>query len=190
MIKSIKNFGEILKDDIKNLNSLIINNKEYNKRLKSWINPMDNINAELLYRLTRDGGKVSKFHELCDNKGATLTLFLTRDGNIGGIYTPLSWDTTSEYKCDTDTFMFNLNKNEKYIKEPTYERSIWCKDYFGPWTINFGFNETMNKIEHRGVRILKAYERGIEILPNNSEENKIFNVKEVEIFKISIKNNK
>ena len=190
MIKSIKNFGEILKDDIKNLNSLIINNKEYNKRLKSWINPMDNINAELLYRLTRDGEKVSKFHELCDDKGATLTLFLTRDGNIGGIYTPLSWDTTSEYKCDIDTFMFNLNKNEKYIKESNYERLIWCKDHFGPWTINFGFDETMNKIEHSGVRILKAYERGIEILPNNSEENKIFNVKEVEIFKISIKNNK
>ena len=197
MIKIIKNFGQILKKEnekfyIKNLNSLIINNnKKYNQILKYWINPNDIIKADLLYRLTRDGEKVSKFHELCDNKGPTLILFSTNDGNIGGIYTPLSWDTTSEYKCDTDTFMFNLNKNEKYIRnKENLERSIWCTDYFGPWTINFGFNQTMKQIEHRGINIVKAYQNGADILPNNSEEKKFFDVNEVEIYEISINNNK
>ena len=64
--------------------------------LKSWIDKNNKVEVELLYRLSRDGDKISKFHELCDNKGSTLTLFNTSDGNIGGIYAKLSWDKTSK----------------------------------------------------------------------------------------------
>ena len=56
----------------------------------------------------------SKFHELCDDKGPTLTLFNVENGNKGGIFTPLTWETNTIYKYDESTFMFNLNKNEKY----------------------------------------------------------------------------
>ena len=77
-------------------NSLIINNNiEYYKLIKNWINPDKKIEGELLYRLSRDGDQISTFHSLCDNKGATLTLFETKEGNKGGIYTPLSWDSNS-----------------------------------------------------------------------------------------------
>ena len=191
IINDIKSFGQIIKKEnsknyISNLNSLIINeNKNYNKLLKSWINNNKIINAELLYRLTRDGDKVSKFHELCDNQGSTLTLFCASDGNVGGIYTPMSWDTTSREKCDTETFMFNLNKTEKY-NHIGNKTSIWCIDYFGPWTDCFGFDNTMKKIEHRGIIVNTAYERGAEILPNNTEKTVYFDINEVEIYKISI----
>jgi len=100
---------------INNLDSKILNgNEKYNETLKNWINPSKKIRAELLYRLSENGNKFSTFHELCDNKGPTLTLFHVNDGNIVGIYTPLSWDSTSEWKEDMDTFIFNLNKNQKY----------------------------------------------------------------------------
>ena len=79
---------------ITNLDSKIINeNKDYNEILKNWINPSRKIKAELLYRLSENGDDKSTFHELCDNKGPTLTLFHVNDGNIIGIYTPLSWDS-------------------------------------------------------------------------------------------------
>ena len=118
IIKGIKNFGEIINDYICNLDkSLIIkNNKEYNKALKEWINPSKNIEAQLLYRFSRDGENISKFHELCDNKGATLTLFKVEKDSIAGIFTPLSWDINTFKKYDIETFMFNLNKKEKYNK--------------------------------------------------------------------------
>ena len=192
IINNIKGFGSIIKEEIEklyinNLNSLIINdNKKYNKILKSWINENKIIEAELLYRLSRDGEKISKFHELCDNKGPTLTLFRITDGNIGGIYTSLSWDTVSEKKYDKETFMFNLNKEEKY-KNKDNHISIWCSKESGPWTSYFGFIETMKKIEHRGISINKSYERGSEILPNDSEDKKFFDVLEVEVYKILIK---
>ena len=71
MKEQINNLINIIKDSetiISGLkNSLIINNNiEYNILIKSWINPYIRIEEELLYRLSRDGDEVSKFHELCD----------------------------------------------------------------------------------------------------------------------------
>ena len=193
IIKDIQHFGGISKKVteklfINNLDSLIINhNKKYNKILKSWINPDNIIEAELLYRLTRDGDTFSKFHELCDDKGSTLTIFNVNDENIGGIYTPLSWNPSKEEKYDRETFMFNLSKGTKY-KNIHKKISIFCTKSSGPWTYDFGFNKSMNKIEHRGINIDNSYEKGSEILPNNSNEIKFFDAKEVEIYKISLIN--
>ena len=175
--------------EISNLNSLIINdNKDYNKLLKNWINPNKKIKAELLYRYSRDGDQISKFHQLCDNKGPTLTLFYTNDENKGGIYTPLSWDTnTSGFKNDIESFMFNLNKNQKY-KKLKKENSIWCGNDFGPWSYAFGFQSAnqMKKIEHRGSCIDEYYEKGSQILSNNTNNYTYFNIIEVEVYKIII----
>ena len=40
--------------------------------------------SELLYRMSRDGIEYSTFHNLCDNKGATITLIKLEDGKIKG----------------------------------------------------------------------------------------------------------
>ena len=104
---------------INHLDSKIINeNEKCNEILKYWINPSKKIKAELLYRLSENGDKISTFHELCDNKGPTLALFHVNDGNIVGIYTPLSWESPffNYTKDDLDTFIFNLNKNKKFKK--------------------------------------------------------------------------
>ena len=173
---------------ILNMNSSIINdNKNYIKMLKNWINPNKKIETQLLYRLSRDGDQISKFHELCDDKGPTLTLFKVDDGNIGGIYTPLSWDNHTTWKNDMESFMFNLNKNKKY-KKIRNDCSIWANFDFGPWSYSFGFqgNNQMKKIEHRGNCINDYYENGSEILSNNSSGYKFFNVIDVEVFKINI----
>ena len=118
--------------------SKIINGKEkYSDCLKNWINPSKKIKAELLYRLSRDGVDKSTFHKLCDNKGPTLTLFHVNDGNIVGIYTPLSWDSISYWKNDMDTFIFNLNKNQKY-KKLKADCSIYSYQAHGFWAYKFG----------------------------------------------------
>ena len=94
---------------ITNLDSKIINeNKDYNESLKNWINPSRKIKAELLSWLSENGDNKLKFHELCDNKGPTLTLFHVNDGNIVGIYTPLSWGSNSLWKNDMDTFILKF----------------------------------------------------------------------------------
>ena len=160
---------------------------EFIKTLKKWINKDKNLKTELLYRLSRDGEQISKFHELCDEKGPTLTLFQTND-EIGGIYTPLSWDTKSRDKFDNETFIFNLTKNEKYSKASNKKvRSIYCSEEHGPWTYCFGFYNVnqMKKIEHGGKGINEVFVRGAEILPNDSNNSKFFEIIEVEVYNIN-----
>ena len=185
--EQIKIWLNYKKNDLDNIlnikDSLIINNNnEYNKLINNWINPDKEIKVELLYRLSRDGDQISKFHELCDNKGPTLTLFETIEGYKGGIYTLLSWDNYSCWKNDMDTFIFNLNNRQKY-KKIKNELSIYCKNTSGPWIANFGLSR-MKKLEHGGSNINSYYDKGAEILPNNTSKLKYFDIKEVEIYKI------
>ena len=175
---------------INNLDSKIINgNYKYNETLKKWIKPSRKIRAELLYRLSENGDNKSTFHELCDNKGPTLTLFQVNDGNIVGIYTPLSWDSTSEWKEDMNTFIFNLNKNQKYkkIKSDT-NISIRCNSSYGPWAADFGCrktNSSMSSITLWPHYINEFFHKGSNILPNNGEE-VMYDLIETEIYKIII----
>ena len=172
---------------IRNMENSLIINKEQNSRIKDWINPIKNIKGELLYRLSRDGEKISTFHKLCDNKGPTLTLFQVEFGDKCGFYTPFNWDCYSGLKCDTETFMFNLNKNKKY-KKKNNDQSLWCYHDHGPWTASIGFNaqfdNQMKRIQHRGLRCNDFYEKGAEILPNNTNNRKFFDIKEVKVYKI------
>ena len=86
-----------------------------------------------------------------------------------------------------ETFIFNLNKNQKYKKINKTTQSITCMEDCGPWVYDFGFyGEKMAKINHYGLGINNAFENGSNILPNNSYLRKYFNIKEVEVFKIII----
>ena len=167
--------------------SIIKGNENYIKSIKNWINPSKKIKAELLYRLSENGDNYSTFHELCDNKGPTLILFHVNDGNIVGIYTPLSWDSISNWKNDIDTFIFNLNKNLK-CKKLISEQSIYCNSSYGPTTARFGYssNSPINFIKHWANEINKYYDKGSEILPSNNEE-RVYELIETEIYKIMIK---
>ena len=131
--------------------------------------------------MSRDGIVYSQFHNLCDNKGATITLIKLEDGNILGNYTPLSWDSTNIWKNDLNMFVFNLNENIKCIKNNKNSYGIYCYFANGPYTDVIGFNsdKKMNEIYFR---------------PNSShynECNKIYSksegyykIVEVEVFKI------
>ena len=190
-IKELKKQMIALNDYINNKdlkNSLIIgNNNNYFNSLKSWINPNRSIRSRLLYKLSRDGDQISRFHELCDNKGPTLTLFIVQDGNIGGLFTPLSWDCNSGWKGDMNTFMFNLNQN-RVFKKIKNECSIYCDIRNGPFTYMFGFfqNHQMRKIQSGGISISQYFDHGSEILPNNNQNIQYYNVREVEVYQIKI----
>jgi len=171
---------------IQNLNSKIINhNNDYKETLKNWINPNKSINAHLLYRLSENGENISKFHELCDNKGATLTLFHIKDGNIVGIYTPLSWDTTSKWKNDMETFVFNLNKKIKCEKIKN-EKSIYCGQSIGPYVYGLGCHN-VNSMKYIYFNANSSFKPPFLFHSEfmNSSDGETLELSEVEIFKIS-----
>ena len=46
-----------------------------------------------------------------------------------------------------ETFLFNLNKNQKYKKKNEGKHSIYCRSDRGPWTYGFGFHrKNMKKL--------------------------------------------
>ena len=184
----IINGNEKYYESLKNWINPTKNNLTYYESLKNWINPTKKIKAELLYRLSDNGDNKSTFHELCDNKGPTLTLFHINDGNIIGIYTPLSWESSSKgyWKKDMDTFIFNLNKNKIY-KKIKDELSIYCDNSFGPYTASFGcgYINSMKSLIYYSSDIKKYYDKGSEFLLSNNQK-KEYDLIETEVYKIVI----
>ena len=114
-----------------------------------------------------------------------MTIFHVNDGNIVGIYTPLSWDSKSGWKNDNDTFIFNLNKEQKYkIINSNY--SAYCNSTYGPFTAYFGCNSSTKKsIVHYAGNINSYYDNGSDILPSNNQQ-KYYDLLETEVYKIII----
>ena len=140
-IKYFGYVGEIFDD------SLIINyNKEFICSLKKWIKSDKNFKELLLYRKSRDGDSFDTFHELCDNQGPTLVLIKSTEGFVIGGYTPLDWDISKKWKCDSDTFLFSLTNNSVYRKKSKELDSICCKKENGPWFAYIGFGQYEKKI--------------------------------------------
>ena len=190
---------------IDNLNSKIITENEecYNMDLKKWINPNKNLTAKLLYRLSDNGDKYETFHELCDKKGPTLTLFQFKENwHKIGIYTPLSWDKNISEKNDMETFIFNLNKEEKYQKlKPEYSLRDQNNNN-GPITQCFGcynrdkydsmkFFYSSNYYYNSKYVLDEYYEKGHEIFPyfncdSSNNGSKKYELIELEVFQIMI----
>ena len=102
--------------------------------IKSWLNNKK-FKAELLFRKTRDGSTPNDFHNKCDNKGITLTFIETTKGFKFGGYTELQWDKSNSAKKDQSTFIFSLNRKEKFlVRNERY--SIYCHNNYGPY---FGY---------------------------------------------------
>ena len=185
-LKEFKKEMNILsKEYISNLDSSIIDNNKYNSTLKNWINPNMKIRANLLYKLSRDGPEISTFHDLCDNKGPTLTLFHLKIGDKIGFYVDDSFDSSSGWKQNIFNFMFNLNQNQIYRKTFFDPNSFCCKRNCGPSVNGLGCNEdvNLNFIYHSAQVIDSLYINGTNILPSGKLE-KEYEVIETEIFQI------
>ena len=92
----------------------IIKDKKQVDIIEKWISPKKFFKCKLLYDAKENGDKVSTFHSLCDNKGATLTIISTSNDKIFGGYLSKSFSENSGWIHDDDAFIFSLNYNEKY----------------------------------------------------------------------------
>ena len=81
---------------------------------------------QLLYRVTRDGCQPKKFHDKCDNKRPTITIYQNEKWIFGG-YNSNSWTSNDKWNSSSDCFIFSLvniynieptkfpkNNNDKY----------------------------------------------------------------------------
>ena len=173
---------------IRNLNSTILqDNENYNITLKNWINSDLKIKAELLYRASRDGEDYSTFHRLCDNKGPTVVLAKLTDGDILGSYTPLNWDTESNWVSDPNMFVFSLTENKKCMKKDEQNNfGIYCNNYYGPESYFLSFKPDHN-MKEPFLRIDDdAYQCNTQILAPGKKNREFYNADDVEVFRLII----
>ena len=70
----------------------------------------NNSSFELIYRATEVGSSPTDFHRECDDKGATLTLFLLENGDCIACFTSVSWSSFGGFKTDPSAMIINLSK--------------------------------------------------------------------------------
>jgi len=179
-LEELKKFGKIYEYKNKLFDSTI----EFDQELiKSWLNNKD-FTSQLLFRKTRDGSKTKDLHDKCDNKGITIVFIETTKGYKFGGYTELEWDNKSGSKKDKSTFLFSLNKREKYLPRND-NGTMYCHSECCPWFGSSGYPE---------IFLDYSLDKGISY--DNSTKNTFFNgrkltngdtnwdVKELEIYKI------
>ena len=166
LFKEYKQILNIYKNKIKinNFNSKILSMKEREKEfIKFWISPIENLKAELLFSFYNacDSKKknysnnslyynlnktctVRLFHEKCDDKKSILVICKSKNEIFGG-YTPLCFKSDDSYGKDNESFLFSLNRNQKYPKNSfDNNESIWCYEKYGPsfhWDLYFRKNK-------------------------------------------------
>ncbi len=84
---------------------------------------------ELLYRGTRDGMSSKTFHNNCDNKGPTISLFKNEKGYIFRGYISNDWkgDQYGGWASAGDSFIFTLTNmyNISPSKFPTSDKTTY-----------------------------------------------------------------
>ena len=102
-----------------------------NKWLKEAKNTLDST-PKIIYRASRDGWYIDDFHYKCDNKGATITVVKTLEGNILGGYSDKSWSNSepSYYNkmSSENAFLFSL-KNPTGFKQTKLSLKPYEKSY-------------------------------------------------------------
>ena len=131
---------EIMKKTNKKINSIILENEEYDMiksaietRMKKKIKEIKKI-----YQAKIDGSDPKIFHQKCDNIVNTL-IFIQSAGNkrFGG-FTSEKWNSIENWKNDKNAFIFSLDKKMIYPYKND-GRAIYCKDDYGP-CFGFGFD--------------------------------------------------
>jgi len=130
-IENIKNFGKISKVSIDiGLINKIIKNYEEATDLCKFLFKDKIVKFDLLYQATRDGDEIPNVIKKIEGYTPTLFLVYTKKGIKCGGYTKALWKADSEYKNDSESFLFNFNKKKIYYNKKSNESIICNNKYY------------------------------------------------------------
>ena len=146
---------------------------------------------KLRYRASEHGGEAEDFHERCDEYEGTLIIIKTKDDNMFGGYTKVSWDDEDgEEKMDEDAFVFSINLEKLYFNFGK-RNNIICNKNKGPCFVGMlDIQEHILKgkgfVNSSGIQCYDGENEKYEINGGKNE----FVIEEMEVFQVVIKSNK
>jgi len=84
-----------------------------------------------LFDSSEDGDTAREFHEKCDDRGPTLTVIETSDGNVFGGFTPISWSSTGRY-MSAESWLFKRPYVRIDIKPNMKRYAVFHSVKYGP----------------------------------------------------------
>jgi hypothetical protein len=144
-------------------------------------------NYKLLYKGSVNGFNATVFHQLCDNKGPTITVALLKDGRYIGAYSPISWGiTNNNYISNPDVFLYDVD--DKYTAGNLFVYAILQNSSYGPI---FGGGHDFMALPFWSSQTLYTYawsflnnNKGPLGVPRYSSQN--YQLKDLEVYGISI----
>ena len=90
--------------------------------------------GKTLFVASKDGDASSTFHKAVDDKGPTVVIIETTNGNVFGGYTDVSWKHKG-YVKSTKSFLFRLRpaKSTYTINKGEESYAIYAHSSYGPW---------------------------------------------------------
>ena len=86
----------------------------------------------LLYSGHLHGWNYKDFHDRCDSKGRTVSLFQIEQGDCIGGYTSQHWESGyGKRKADSSAFLFNLTRSRHFPSKAS-GNDIYCSSNYGP----------------------------------------------------------
>ena len=152
---------------------------------------------DLIYRGSKDGMSSKSFHDKCDNKGPTITLYKNEKCVFGG-YSPISWSSHGNYHTSNDCFIFTLInifniKPTKFPLKNNNQYAVCHNPIYGPCfggghdisisNPDFNNSDLYSKFPYSYQDILG---KGKSIFTGDyNNYNAFFNLKEIEVFELS-----
>ena len=171
--------------------SILYANIKKQEAIINWIKEKTNKNFiyfEKIFEMNINGSTSKSFHKYCDNQGPTLTLVKTTKNKIFGGFTPLDWDITGVDKIDENnqTFVFSINLMKKYDLIDKNKSAICCNKEYGPsfGVSDFFIESNMKSGETYANEITNFISNNNLELTDSEGNNEIFNVDNIEVFKV------
>lgn len=193
-----ESFGIFESEDGLVINSTILDEAEQIQSLYNFLSEEDTIdssNLDLLYRGSRDGFNSTDFHELCDDKGPTVTIIKDREGNIFGGYLDKSWNNYEGWIASENAFLFLLRNRldtqtaKMKLRGHRNDCAAYCSPEYGPMFGEFDIQITSNCDVNRCSSHVSTFQ-----LPQGETERVLtghtsFRVFEIEVHKVTGRNN-
>ena len=178
---------EVLAEGKMEFNTLkgdIIHSQEELDLLTNKINKNNKkLTLNLLYKATVDSDEAQAFHQKCDEAKNSLVLVETDKGKRFGGFTTCSWKGNGDEKMDEEAFVFSLNKLKTYDNNPE-EEAIGCYPKFGPIFLGCQIRIYDNAFTKGGTTFEKGCNFKTEEDFELTEGDRIFNVKEIEVYEV------
>jgi hypothetical protein len=100
--------------------------------IKKWLDKeYQNRKFKLLYRGTKDGMNATTFHNLCNNKGPTVSVMKSKHGKVFGGFMPDAWTSRNNYINTRNSWVYSITAKAKYtMNDPNTYAQYGGYDYY------------------------------------------------------------